>query len=193
MAHGPDTDRLLSRLEASALTGFLAVDDLDITSIPFLPANLLEFRCSNTQLTTLPPLPASLQKLVCQNSQIRELPALPHTLRELHCSKTPLIRLPLLPATLKILNVSSTYIKILPEIPLGLWEVWTYFTPLKYRKQQSETWRDYSLRCLDEEASAQRANERSRILLEELVASVWHPRRVEKLLEIGGFELLEAL
>jgi hypothetical protein len=34
---------------------------------------------------------------------------------------------------------------------------------------------------------------RTAIFKEDLVAAVWHPRRVEKWLEAGGFELLEAL
>jgi hypothetical protein len=35
--------------------------------------------------------------------------------------------------------------------------------------------------------------ERTAIYKEELIAAAWHPRRVEKWLEVGGFELLEAL
>jgi hypothetical protein len=35
--------------------------------------------------------------------------------------------------------------------------------------------------------------ERTAIYKEDLIAAVWHPRRVEKWLEAGGFELLEAL
>jgi hypothetical protein len=31
------------------------------------------------------------------------------------------------------------------------------------------------------------------VFKEELVANVWHPRRVEKILEAGGFELLDSL
>ena len=31
------------------------------------------------------------------------------------------------------------------------------------------------------------------VFKEELVAAVWHPRRVEKILEVGGFELLDSL
>ena len=34
---------------------------------------------------------------------------------------------------------------------------------------------------------------RTFVYKEELIATVWHPRRVERLLEMGGFELLEAL
>ena len=35
--------------------------------------------------------------------------------------------------------------------------------------------------------------ERTAIYKEELIAAAWHPKRVEKWLEAGGFELLEAL
>jgi hypothetical protein len=35
--------------------------------------------------------------------------------------------------------------------------------------------------------------EHTAIYKEELIAAAWHPRRIEKWLEVGGFELLEAL
>jgi hypothetical protein len=38
-----------------------------------------------------------------------------------------------------------------------------------------------------------RQAEKTAIYKEELIAAAWHPRRVEKWLETGGFELLEAL
>ena len=38
-----------------------------------------------------------------------------------------------------------------------------------------------------------RVQERCSLIKEDLMATAWHPRRVEKWLETGGFELLEAI
>jgi hypothetical protein len=38
-----------------------------------------------------------------------------------------------------------------------------------------------------------RTQERCKVIKEDLMATAWHPRRVEKWLETGGFELLEAM
>ena len=51
----------------------------------------------------------------------------------------------------------------------------------------------YRLRVLKEEISRLRQQERCKELKEEIIAAAFHPRRVEKWLEQGGFELLESI
>jgi hypothetical protein len=41
-------------------------------------------------------------------------------------------------------------------------------------------------------SSQKRCQERARLIKEDLIAAVWHPRRVEKMLDEGGFELIDS-
>ena len=69
-------------------------------------------------------------------------------------------------------------------------------TPLILRRVEGESIQDYNRRWgvwREEQAAKRRAQERSTAIQEELVAAAWAPKRVEKWLEAGGFELLEAL
>jgi len=52
-------------------------------------------------------------------------------------------------------------------------------------------WWDTYIPCILQPAERKRAA--VQVFKEELAANVWHPRRVEKILEAGGFELLDSL
>lgn len=51
----------------------------------------------------------------------------------------------------------------------------------------------YRLRVLKDEISRVRQQYRCKELKEEIIAAAFHPRRVEKWLELGGFEILESI
>jgi len=119
-------------------------------------------------LTSLPELPLHLMYLSCSCNQLTSLPSLPHGLEKLYCSQNPLESLSELPSTLSGLacilpHNDQIFIsnELTPEIVQQLNDVW--MEPQR---------RD---RCM----------ERCAIYKEEIMMRVWHPKRVEKLLEMG--------
>jgi Leucine-rich repeat (LRR) protein len=214
MAHGPDTEELLTRI-ANVQNGALNLSSLNITSLPELPCELQGLWCSythltslpdlpsgltvlecfNTPLTTLPELPSHLEWLWCANTRITCLPTLPSRLRVMDCSNTQLTSLPDLPPSLNWLNCSNTQLTSLPDLHSGLQRLLCSKTPLTLQRGDGEPIADYNARWRvwrEEEASKKRCHERSLAIKENLVAECWRPERVEKLLE-AGWDLVEAL
>lgn len=164
MAHGPDTEALMRRVNRA--TTNLDVTYMDITSLPQLPRTLKTIHCYGTNITSLPPLPAGLKKLFCSYTQITSLPQLPAGLEVLECSDTPLTSLPELPAGLQKLDCSKnrltslpelpaglkelkcydTQIRILPELPEGLEVLYVWDTPLILKQNEGESIQDYNIR-----------------------------------------------
>jgi hypothetical protein len=66
-------------------------------------------------------------------------------------------------------------------------EIWQYY----YKKgiEDEETIKNANMHTIEKT----RTQERSQIIKEELIAKALHPNRVERWLEIGGFELLDTL
>jgi hypothetical protein len=148
MSYGPDTDKLIKRIEESLTSGILDISRLNIHSLPPLPNAIKHIYCGFTQLTSLPPLPDGLQILWCYNTLLKSLPPLPAGLQVLNCYNTQL------PQRNTNENI-DLYIS-------------------RIRNSQLE------------EISRKRIQERARLLKEELVAAVWHPRRVQRLLDLCG-------
>jgi Leucine-rich repeat (LRR) protein len=211
MAHGPDTPKLLRRI-AEIQKDKLDVSFLNITSLPPLPSTLRILNCSNTKITELPPLPSTLKELDCSNNlikklpkvlpmlehlicadmQITEMPPLPSTLRSLHCCCCMKItELPPLPSTLEYLCCVSMPIKELPELPSSLKMFFCGKTLLEINKLPDESIEAYNLR-LREYKEKNRIQERCKAVKEELIAEVMHPRRIEKMIEDHGMDILEA-
>lgn len=113
------------------------------------------------------------------------------------CYNNPnLASLPELPSGLQRYWCSNTQILYISDLPPELQEVGIIDTPPLLEKQDRENDGKFILRCRawkEEQAAAARAKERSSAIHEELVAAVWAPHRVEKWLETGGFEMIEAL
>ena len=212
--YGQDTKELLRRI-ANIQDGRLDVSRLNITSLPELPSGLQDLWCEHSPLRSLPELPAKLKELWCWNTQLTSLPSLPSSLEVLRCNDTPLKTLPNLPPNLRVLlcyrtqlaslpnlpdrltclDIYRTQITILPELPTGLNDLSCSNTPLIIQQNFGETLQAYNLRWRawrEEQASKKRSQERCSLLKEDIIAEVWHPRRVEKLLETGGYELLES-
>jgi hypothetical protein len=86
---------------------------------------------------------------------------------------------------------------LLSENPTLTWDIvdahldkpWYWYNlirnPMNYAKLAEE-----KLRIQEEK---KRVQERCKVIKEDLMAAAWHPRRVEKWLETGGFDLLEAM
>lgn len=194
LQYGPDTEELLRRI-ATIEDGVLNLYNLEIHSLPKLPSGLIKLDCSSTQITCLPELPPELQTLDCSDTPLTTLHDLPSELTALFCFKTKLTSLPTLPSTLQILICSETQLTVLPEFPTDLTYLYCEKTPLIIKRKENEHILDYKLRWREwreEIASRERSQQRCRNIKEALMMEMWHPRRVEKLIEMGGFELLES-
>lgn len=140
----------------------LSISGLRIDSLPPLHRNLKYINCSGTQISALPELPANLQILDIENTQITVLPRLPRTLKSLRCENTMLLL-----QREEDESIDSYRLR---------WEAW-------WMKEE---------RRIEEVNSKNRIQDRCRELKEDLMIEVWHPRRIEKWLKDGGFELLDS-
>jgi len=207
-AHGPDTDLLLKTISEIGDLDHLNLSYLRITSLPPLPDGLLKLTCNFTKLTSLPPLPDSLlelecmyspltslpelppnlQYLDCDHTRLRTLPRLPKSLRILLIFHTPLISLPPLPDFLETLHCRGTEITEIPDIPRRLYRLAVFDCPnLRIVPGPDETIKDYSERW-----SKIRIQRRNEVIKEDLIAEFWKPSRVEKMLELGGWDLVDS-
>jgi hypothetical protein len=82
-------------------------------------------------------------------------------------------------------------IKLLPRLPLTLEHLRIDKTPLFIRGQRGDTPTTYAARWNEFWDSMVRQQERCAAVKEDLMAAVWHPRRVEKWLEAGRWDLLD--
>jgi hypothetical protein len=162
--YGPDTEELLRRMANIPENCLLDVSGLNITSLPELPRRIKTLWCNNTHIT--------------------ELPTLPPRLVSLHCYNTPLTNLPTLPKSLFILCCFNTRLTSLPELPFNL----RLSCDTIFQLKEGESIQDYNLRWgvwREVEASKKRSQERLEAVKEELMASAWHPSRVERWLDAG--------
>ncbi len=175
---------------------YIECNNTQIRTIQSLPKGLLSLICSYTPITELPELPDSLTSLICHDTQLTALPKLPPKLTRLHCYNTPLQELPELPPTLEVLIAYNTYLTELPELPTSLVFLDCNSDSLILKRGQLETETEYNRRWRDlreRNASKKRIQERCSILKEELIAAAWHPRRVERWVEAGEFEVLDGI
>jgi hypothetical protein len=91
-----------------------------------------------------------------------------------------------------MLSCQNTQITNLPELPSGL--VWLKCNncPLILQRGDNKSIQDYNLQWRawrEEKASKERTQRRTEAIKEDLMAEMWHPRRVEKMLALGGGEV----
>lgn len=110
--------RTLPLLPACVST--LNVSNNHLSAIPDLPKGLRALTCAGNTLASLPVLPVSMRYLTCTNNGLRSLPALPESLRMLICSDNPLSALPGLPGSLCSLYCSGCKLETLPDLPESL-------------------------------------------------------------------------
>jgi len=155
-----------------------------------LPANLILLDCHKNRLARITDnLPAGLTSLFCGQNQLKYLPPmLPFSLQTLHCSQNRLKALPeSLPAGLSFLVCSWNRLRTLPsQLPKELHELYCDHNALP-EQYDLEPWREYLERITAEQAedSKERIVRRCRRIFEELAKTVWHPRRVERLMLAG--------
>jgi hypothetical protein len=141
-----------------------------LTILPPLPPFLGSIISDCNRLAALPDLPSHLTFLSCSYNELTSLPSLPHELQKLYCYHNPLKSLPELPSTLLGLTCMLPHndkIFISNEL-----------TPDIVKQLNNE----------NQELMAQskkRCTARCKIYKEEIMMTVWHPKRVEKLLEMG--------
>jgi Leucine-rich repeat (LRR) protein len=183
----PSLPSTLERLTCS----YTQIQDLP----PLSHTNLAFLLCNETPLQRLPRLPPTLIHLSCYRTRISRLPSLPPRLRDLYCYETDISELPDLPSTLRILQCNTTKITEFPELPIDLCDLICHTNELVI-----PTYKHRPLHLYIERSNAfyhkkqqQKCQERYRLLKEELVAAVWHPRRVERLIETYGLDVLEGL
>jgi hypothetical protein len=216
MAYGPHTDILLKGIAQCKdkwyeiwKSDILFIWGLNITRLPVLPKYIKKLLCSYSTIQELPELPEGLESLIVNDTYLKILPELPKSLKLLSCAfMRNKIKWPTLPEGLEHLRCDTHPWKyefdisdiewtpdILPLLPKSL----NLLVCDIYRKEGEtmeayiERIREWQEQSQEQSRSKQRTQERCRIIKEDLMKTVWHPRRVEKWLEAGGFELLEAL
>jgi hypothetical protein len=90
------------------------------------------------------------------------------------------------------LDCSNTEIQELPELPIRLDRLRCADTRMHFNIENDETIQEYNERW-NEWRSYVRCQERCKIFKEDLMMNVWHPRRIEKLIDTYGIDILEEL
>lgn len=154
-------------------------------------------------------LPSLVQKLVVANCPaLEKIEAFSEALREILILDCPNLReLPPLPPKLKILRLSNTGITVLPPrmgddpepvMPEALYVVLyppkSFAIPIDvpnalHMKGYMEEWQTWHRNRVGKE----RAQARAREIKRELVAEVFAPERIEKLIAAHGMEILDTL
>jgi hypothetical protein len=191
MAHGPETEELLRRIRVCN-GETLIVSGLNITSLPSLPPNLEYLYCYGTNITELPPLPDTLVYLICSNTNITEFPPLPDTIKGLACDDTAIVELPSLPNTLEYISCDRTNITELPPLPDTLEYLYCSGCPLIIQRKEDESIQAYSARW-EEWRNMKRIQERCRAVRDDVLAAALHPRRIERLIDEYGIEVLDVM
>ena len=171
-------------------------DHCPLIELPVLPKGLRKLVCNFTPLTSLPELPPNLKVLWCNSTLIKELPTLPEGMTELYCqTNRVLTTLPPIPSSLRVLYCGETEIRLIPPLPpLFLLTVWGC-PNLLIKVEPGETHKEYIGRWnqwWEEQASKKRCQGRNEVVKEDLIATFWHPSRVEKMLEQGGWDLVDS-
>jgi hypothetical protein len=185
----------------------LTLGHLKIKHITTLPPNLLSFEIHDTPIETicripdtvealfinftnlkeLPgPLPPNLCTLYCLGSKIKKLPPFPSELVAISIQKNPnLHEIPPLPTKkLSWIQLSDTPIRVL-SVPDSVTSVYDMHCPnLLIHTIQNETMDSYRARWF-EVMDTRRGVPRMRLIKEELVSVMWHPRRVWSWLKAG--------
>jgi hypothetical protein len=121
--------------------------------------------------------------LHCHFCSLTSLPTLPTNLTDLNCIINPLETLPELPSTLEMLKATLPWVEDLeenvrlggPKIYYELWPEMVESVNQMIRMAAAATHRQSKRRCVA----------RCSLYKEEIMMTVWHPRRVEKLIEMG--------
>jgi hypothetical protein len=173
----------------------ITCENCPLVELPVLPKGLRKLICNFTPLTSLPELPPNLKLLSCNNTKIKEFPTLPKGLTSLFCQSSLVTTLPPIPSSLRILYCNNTGITVFPPLPSLFLLKYEGCPNLLIKVEPGETREHYIGRWnqwWDEQASKKRCQDRNRAIKEDLMAEIWHPLRVEKLLQEGGWHLVDS-
>lgn len=208
-----DSELAQTKADNGARLNRIFLEDLNITGMPRIPAghpNLIVTikNCSLETLTINQDAAIHILYIVnCKNlKMIRALPneistmiviqckaletieMIPESLTALDIRGLPLLRsIPRIPRWLTGIRIQHCGVVVLPqpdEINSNLAIVGGPFRIEEGGgRSTSDAWRQFWRLQRHMKAS----------LKEEIIAEVWHPRRVEKLIELGGWDLVESL
>lgn len=145
-------------------------------------------------------VPPALKVLDLSGQRIRWLPPLPDTLEVLILNECYFLEeLPdWLPSNLCVLDLRSCRrLTSLPEvIPSSLKEIWVEGCEKLPQWARDHSWSYWDLPKTirkNQEEVRKRQQKRCRDLRQEIVAAAYHPRRVERWLELKGWDVLEEM
>ena len=143
-------------------------------------------------------LPPALKVLDLSEQRIEWLPKLPKTLEVLKLTNCySLKELPDLPSTLRVLDIQNCKkLRTLPPLPDTLKELWAGGCdrlPHELGSQFVAELVAENARYHQKAESRERQQKRCRALRQEIVAAAYHPRRVERWLELKGWDVLEEM
>lgn len=174
----------------------ICCDSCPLVELPALPKGIRKLACHFTPLTSLPELPPNLKILWCNSTQITSLPTLPEGLKELYCcNNDKLAILPRIPNSLRVLYCNRTSLAVIPPLPSLFIFKYGGCPNLVLKSEKGETSGQYIRRWnqwWNEQESKKRCQERNEAIKEDLIAEVWKPERLEKLLEQGGWDLVDS-
>lgn len=152
---------------------------------------------------TIYAFPPGLKVLdLSDHSRITWLPELPKGLELLKLTNCfNLKELPELPSTLRVLDIQNCKkLKELPDFPDSLEELWAggcdnLPDEIGYSFNYSDLprWIRIQQKKKRDAESRERVQKRCRMLRQEIVAAAYHPRRVERWLEMKGWDFLEEM
>ena len=181
-------NQLTSLPELPSFLETLSCDSNQLTSLPELPLPLIYLSCMFNRLTTLPSLPSPLNMMSVDCNQLTSLPELPLHLTYLSCSCNQLTSLPSLPHGLRKLYCSQNSLESLPELPstlIGLACVLPHNDSIYISNEMTPDIVQQLNDVLMEPQHKERCMERCLTYKEEIMMTVWHPRRVNPLIEMG--------
>ncbi|EAN8506960.1 hypothetical protein GNM54_02200 [Salmonella enterica] len=119
VGEGEQRDIAVERLYAclSNQESILDLGELNLRTLPLLPACVSTLNVSNNHLSALPDLPKGLRALTCAGNTLASLPVLPPTLQTLDCSQNTLSELQNVPPALTALNCSKNSLRELSHLP----------------------------------------------------------------------------
>jgi hypothetical protein len=158
----------------------LDIMDTPLITICPIPATVTSLFITFSQLQELPgPLPPNLRTFYCLGSKIKKLPPFPEDLVAISIQKNPnLHEIPSLPTKkLNWINISHTPIRVI-SVPACISEIYLENCPnLLVERGKNESMESYRARWT-EVTNTRRWVPRMRLIKEELVSVMWHPRRV---------------
>ena len=157
--------------------------------LPALPVTLERLTACGLGMTALPsPLPPNLEMLRVSSNKLTSVPPLPASVTDVCLAQNYLTALPSpLPPRLKSISAVGNLLAHLPdEMPATITDFWFDLNQLPY-EEEGETLEHYlgEVKRLYAKYRA-RIIERTNTVFEEMMANVWHPDRLVRIIDQYG-------